>query len=513
MSLSSEKKPVSKYLPTFFEPTIPWWPFVVAGVILAALLGAASSLGDVLPVSYVIAGIAGIFVMIIIIQKPEIGAYILIISVFTSLSDILSEHDMPSFNRPLIAITIASVLINYILKTGRYNRFPTPSRLEWTLIAFYFAIIISIIMSPDKSRAFDVVWDITKDILVGVCIYITLTTEQQLRKGILVLIVTVTILAAMGVFKVTTGSEETFFYMARYSAFGQVSNGELRYGGPIEEPNMWGQVLVSSLPFVLYYLRQKHSNAKRVVIVIAMLTILLAMIYTGSRGAIVALAAIAPLLAIEMKVKPAAIVISLLLFIGLLSVLPASYSQRLQTLNVFFTPNDDSAIRQDESFVQRQAVMLTGLAMFRENPIFGVGFGNYGVRYWEYATDLGLESNATDIDYAPNSRYAHSLYVEILSETGLLGFLTFLFFFITLFIELFKIRKKFDTYSIQTDWPSWTSALAMSIATFLISGIFLHGIFFRYIWVLIGLSMAAISIADGTPVISKFKSLNGVSRK
>jgi hypothetical protein len=53
----------------------------------------------------------------------------------------------------------------------------------------------------------------------------------------------------------------------------------------------------------------------------------------------------------------------------------------------------------------------------------------------------------------------------------------------------------------------------MSLATFLISGIFLHGIFFRYIWVLIGLSMAAISIADGTPVISKFKSLNGVSRK
>ncbi|MBL8062704.1 MAG: O-antigen ligase family protein [Anaerolineales bacterium] len=446
-------------------------------------------------------------------QKPEIGAYILIISVFTSISDILSEHDMPSINRPLIAITIGSVLINYILKTGRYNRFPTPSRLEWTLIAFYLAIIVSVIVSPDKSNAFDVILDITKDILVGVCIYITLTTEEHLRKGILVLIVTLTILAAMGVFKVSTGSEETFFYMARYSAFGQVSNGELRYGGPIEEPNLWGQVLVSSLPFVLYYLRQKHTNAKKAVIVISLLTILLAMIYTGSRGAIVALVAITPLLAVDMKVKPAIIVVGMLLFISLLSVLPASYSQRFQTLNVFFSSNEEAAVSQDESFAQRRAVMLTGLAMFRANPIFGVGFGNYGLRYWEFATNLGLESNATNIDYAADSRFAHSLYVEILSETGLVGFLAFLLFFVTLFLEIYRIRKKFNTYSIQTDWPSWTSALGMSITTFLISGIFLHGIFFRYIWILIGLAMAMISIADGTPVISKIKSLYGVTKK
>ncbi len=492
------KNLISKYLPNVYETKIPWWPFIIAGVILSAILGAATSLGDVLPSSYVIAGIAGIFVSVIILQKPELGAYILIISVFTNISDILTDRGFPSINRPLIAVTIGSVLVNYLLKTGRYNQFPTLTRLEWTLIAFYIAIIVSVLVSPDKSNAFSVILDITKDILVGVSIYITLNTEEHWKKGVSVLLITITILAAMGVFKTATGSDITFFDLARNSAFGQVSYGELRYGGPIEEPNLWGQVLVSSLPFVLYHLRLEQRSTRKVLIVFSMFTILLAMIYTGSRGAIVALAAIVPLLAIDMKIKPVSLLIGFLLFISLLSVLPASYSQRFQSLNVFFQPKDEAALNQDESIIGRRAVMLTGLAMFKENPMFGVGFGNYGLRYWEFATDLGLEANAININYGPKSRYAHSLYVEILSETGLFGFLMFLLFFLTLFTEMLRIRKIFNAYAIQTNWSSWATALSMSILTFLISGIFLHGIFFRYIWILIGLAMAAISISDST---------------
>jgi len=489
---------ISKYLPSVYETKIPWWPFIIAGIVVSAVLGATTSLGDVLPSSYVVAGIAGIFVSLIILQKPEFGAYILIISIFTSLSDILTDRGLPSINRPLIALTIGSVLVNYFLKTGRYNKFPTLTRLEWALIIFYMAIIVSVLVSPDKSNAFSVTIDITKDILVGVSIYITLNTEERWKTGVLVLLVTITILATMGVFKTATGSDITFFDMARNSAFGQVSYGELRYGGPIQEPNLWGQVLVSSLPFSLYLLKQEQKSTRRILIIFSLLMILLAMIYTSSRGAIVAFTIIVPLMAIDMKIKPISLMIGVLLFISLLSILPASYSDRFQSLNIFSQPTDGTALNQDESVIGREAVMLTGLAMFKKNPVFGVGFGNYGLRYWEYATDLGLEANATDVDFGPNSRFAHSLYIEILSETGLFGFIAFLLFFSTLFIEMFRIRKIFNIYAIQTNWSSWATALAMSVLTFLISGIFLHGIFFRYIWILIGLAMAAISIADDT---------------
>lgn len=504
----NEKGLISRYLPGVHETNIPWWPFIVAGIILSAVLGAATSLGDILPSSYVIAGIGGIFVTIIILQKPELGAYILIISVFTSLSDILTDRGLPSINRPLIALTIGSVLINYILKTGRYNQFPTLTKIEWSLIIFYIALIISIFVSPDKSNAFNVIMDITKDILVGVSIYITLNTEDHWKTGIWVLIITIAVLAAMGVFKTATGSEITFFDMARNSAFGQISYGELRYGGPIAEPNLWGQVLVSSLPFLLYHIKLEKRATRKMYIGLALVTILLAMIYTGSRGAIVAFAAIIPLLAIDMKIKPLNLLIGFVLFLSLLSILPDSYSQRFQSLNVFFQPKNEEAI-QDESIIGRQAVMKAGIAMFMNNPVLGVGFGNFGLRYWDYATELGLESNALQIDYGPNSRFPHSLYVEIISETGLVGLLTFMLFFFTMFSEMFRIRKTFNAYAIQTDWQDWITALSMSILTFLISGMFLHGIFFRYIWILIGLAMAASSISDSTQMTQQFEVKNG----
>jgi O-antigen ligase len=296
--------------------------------------------------------------------------------------------------------------------------------------------------------------------------------------------------------------------MARNSAFGQVSYGELRYGGPIEEPNLWGQVLVSSLPFLLYHIKLEKRAARKMYIGLALVTILLAMIYTGSRGAIVAFAAIIPLLAIDMKIKPLNLLIGFVLFLSLLSILPDSYSQRFQSLNVFFQPKDEEVI-QDESIIGRQAVMKAGIAMFMNNPVLGVGFGNFGLSYWDYATELGLESNALQLDYGPNSRFPHSLYVEIISETGLIGLLTFFLFFFTMFSEMLRIKKTFNAYAIQTDWQDWITALSMSILTFLISGMFLHGIFFRYIWILIGLAMAASSISDSTQMTQQFKTKAG----
>src|SRR6185369_15666731 len=121
---------------------------------------------NVISPTLVLGGIAGVLVAFVILQKPEIGAYILIVSVFTSFSDILTDRGLPSINRPLIALTIGSVLVNYILRTGRYDQFPSFTKIQWTLIIFYITLVTSIFVSPDKSNAFSVIFDITKDILV-----------------------------------------------------------------------------------------------------------------------------------------------------------------------------------------------------------------------------------------------------------------------------------------------------------------------------------------------------------
>jgi O-antigen ligase len=294
----------------------------------------------------------------------------------------------------------------------------------------------------------------------------------------------------MGVFKTVTGSSITFFDMARNSLFGQVGEtDELRYGGPIGEPNLWGQILVSTLPFI-FYLMNKQPIKKMAVLALSSGLILLATIYTSSRGAFVALILIAPFMAMERKIKLSSFLTGALLFVGLLSILPATYSARFSTL---FNQN---TLAQDESISGRSAAMKIGLEMFFENPILGVGFGQYRNNYWDSAEKLGLEANANNVNYTEDAQSPHSLYIEILSETGTIGLFTFLFYIYTLFSGLYKIHQKFNSLPFHREQIEMAIALSFSIATFLISGFFLHGVFFRFIWILLGLAMAATSVSE-----------------
>ncbi|HAQ38162.1 MAG TPA: hypothetical protein DCQ58_06600 [Saprospirales bacterium] len=494
-----EPKPVSQYLLGFYQKNIPWWPFIILALMLAIIIGIASSINLGFSPYYIPAGMVAIFIAFVVFQKPEIGAYILIISVFTNISDILTDRGLPSINRPLIALTMGSVIANYYMKTGRYSRFPKLTNSEWALLGYYFAAIISVLILPDKSDAFGIIFDITKDILVGICIFIILNTQERWKAGLNILVVTVTILAAMGVFKTATGSEITFFDMARNSLFGQVGEeNELRYGGPIGEPNLWGQVLVSTIPLIFYRVLQAKSVKDKTILLISLGLVFLAMIFTGSRGAIVALIAMMLLIAIELKIRPSQFVMACILFIVIFAVLPENYQRRFGSLNIF----SNNELQQDDAVSSRSNAMLVGLKMFNDNPILGVGFGHYRSNYWEYAISLGLESNATNItDYDENAHFVHSLYIEILSETGLVGFLTFALFIGALLSGLYKIRHKLKDSPLYKDFGMLIIALAMSIFTFLVSGFFLHGVFYRYIWVLIGLAMAAISISNDIRII------------
>jgi O-antigen ligase len=179
--------------------------------------------------------------------------------------------------------------------------------------------------------------------------------------------------------------------------------------------------------------------------------------------------------------------------VALFSILPANYKERFQTLNVFFASQNQYAINQDSSFVNRRNELLAGLTMFQDHPLFGVGLTNYSANYYEYAGRLGLTGSSENAR-GETEKFAHSLYVEILAELGLAGFITFSIFFILLFVALIEARRKYERFIQHSDWAARLTALFFSLVTFLVSGLFLHGLLFRYIWMLVGFSMAGIAI-------------------
>jgi putative inorganic carbon (hco3(-)) transporter len=499
--ISEPSKKKTYFFQEMVEKGVPWAPFLVIGLVLSVFAAVAVSIDFGFSTTYIaVGGAIGLLFTFLVIQNPELGAYLLVISVFSSLSDILTDRGLPSINRPLIALIAFSIFLNYFQKTGRLSKLPTMTRTEWALVAYYSVIIFSSSQVVDKSRAFSSILDITKDILVGISIFVLLNTKDKWEKGAWVLIITMTVLSSLGLIKMISGTSTTFWDFAQFSQFGQVDEaGNLRFGGPIAEANIWGQVLTATLPFAVFPLFKDSNIIKKIFLSFSTITILLAIFFTGSRGAFIALIALIPIIVFETRTKLSYILFGLALITVLLIFLPSSYTQRLQTLSIFFDQSDEYALSRDDSIVGRRNSMLTGLAMFRDNPFFGVGFGNYGINYYEYASDLGLETGSLYVNNDTDLPQAHSLYVEILSETGLLGILTFAVFIGLVFRGLFKARNRYLLYATETTWVSWINALIASILSFLITGIFLHGIFFRYIWMLIGMALAILAISNETP--------------
>jgi len=104
--------------------------------------------------------------------------------------------------------------------------------------------------------------------------------------------------------------------------------------------------------------------------------------------------------------------------------------QRFASMSDYFVGGDKTA---DYSIVRREYFIQSARNFFNEHPIIGLGFNNFGIT-------LGR-------NYA-NYSYAHNNYWEIASDLGIVGFITYYWFYVYLFVKLLKKVMKGSTLSI-----------------------------------------------------------------
>jgi len=90
----------------------------------------------------------------------------------------------------------------------------------------------------------------------------------------------------------------------------------------------------------------------------------------------------------------------------------------------------------DATELSRLAVWQAAGMMFLEHPVLGVGYGNYRSLYGDLAPDRLLSRVE-----------AHSLYLQLLAETGLVGFCGFAFFLWTSFFFSLQSFRTHDSLS------------------------------------------------------------------
>jgi putative inorganic carbon (hco3(-)) transporter len=97
--------------------------------------------------------------------------------------------------------------------------------------------------------------------------------------------------------------------------------------------------------------------------------------------------------------------------------------------------------------LERLAFWQAGLDMARDNPWLGVGFGNYGPAYADYAL----------LNWPYALGHAHNYYINLLAETGIVGLLGYILFWSIIIVYTLVVVRRLD-------WPWRGLALGLLAA-------------------------------------------------
>jgi len=145
----------------------------------------------------------------------------------------------------------------------------------------------------------------------------------------------------------------------------------------------------------------------------------LGLLATNSRGSLLGLCFGLFVFSLGLTLKQGLWFLGSLVLVGLIAVVvvdPETFSH-FETIIGFASSGGEVA---DKSTEGRLASWAVAISLFKENPFFGVGVGNFSLYYQDRALELGLI-------FRGEGRSTHSLYLEFLAEQGIVGLTFFMF--------------------------------------------------------------------------------------
>lgn len=346
------------------------------------------------------------------------------------------------------------------------------------LAALGVTLAVSVVVASDVGSALTHVADYAVWALLVTLMAALLSTPAWLRRALWVVAIAAAALAFVSLFQAATGAfDNDFLGFAKVDARG----GTPRSAGPLQ-PNNFAQMLLVAGVIAWYLGLSARSRAGRAAGFVAAAACTAGIVATGSRGGLIALAVVfvgivvlAPVPRRSLLTGAAVAVALAVLFV------PGEYASRLSAVTGVFSSGvasaDDTAVRG------RASENLAAVQMFVDHPLLGVGAGNYPARYQEYSQQIGLDTRA-------EGRAPHNLYLEALAETGLVGTAVFLW------VLWLALRGAWRARTVLRGPDRLLAEGAfLGICGYLTAGFFLHGAYPRYLWIVVGVGVAAGGLA------------------
>ncbi|HUG06693.1 MAG TPA: glycosyltransferase [Candidatus Limnocylindria bacterium] len=444
--------------------------------------------------------LAGAAFALLVLRFSAAGLPLLIALVFLNLSQALVRyHDFPSLLQLLvIVLAFAAWLKRDTVPPHELLRDPVGIAL-FVWILWNFATTT---FAADREVADARVAELTKALAIYLLVVLLVRDRKRLFQAFTALAASAAFISVLPIIQTVTGRFDwRFGGLARIKdahIYGDVF--EPRIAGPIGDPNFFAQALLLVLPLTLVLAFGTPSRLRRVALGACAAVILMAIILTYSRGAMVALAVMAIPLARVLHVRWRATAAVAAIGLASLILLPASVTERILTIEQIL-PSDDAPLRPDSSFEERRLLMQVAWVMFGDNTIGGVGAGNYTARYDDYVDRAS--SAAREYAGATDLHFPHNLYLEIAAEGGLIGLAIFGSAVAAVFGTLATSWHRFSA-SGDVVLKRAATAVAIGIAGFFVAALFLHLAFPRYLFLFFALATSLRNVAPRERSAARF---------
>jgi O-antigen ligase len=459
------------------------------GIILSAIAGLLISGGS--ERMYLLLAVLGLIAFVITFARLDLGAAGMVLALYTQTHFILGErYGITDVVQGLIMLLLVSMITRWVVYSPE---FPQGWMRPLFLVAFYCLVCLASVMyAVTPSVATPIAIDTLKSGIIAIIIAITLKTKNSFRLAIWMLLVAGIFLGSLSVIQFASGNYYNNYGGYAEASFSNISGqtDDYRLGGPVGDPNYYAQMMLVLVPLALDRLWHESRRVMRFFAAWALGVCSFTVLLTYSRGGFISMViVVAAMLFVFHRGQLRYVTIAAIFALLLLNFLPAQFTQRIGTLTELVPGNSaDNGLSQDSSFRGRTSEMLVALRMFADYPIFGVGLGNYPLLYQQYARRVGLEFRA-------EVRQAHSLYLEIAAETGLLGVFSFGVLIWGIFRSVWKSYQVLTRKGL-TSIANMVAAQAFGLLGFLIAASFIHAVFFRNFWVLAGIALAVPRMAQ-----------------
>jgi O-antigen ligase len=356
---------------------------------------------------------------LVILRRPEFGVYVLL---FHFVASFAQYFEIPRFGPVSLPMAVQGlVLVSVLVHMAFFKkRLYVNLAQTWLLLGYALLILLSLLVadhvSPDNLVLF------RKFFLLGLILYFLITHLIDSRPAFLRLVGTLI------VSNVVLVISALLYHVGWLEPRIDPERLDGRVVGFIGNPNGLAFMLIGLLPLVVVLIIHVRSFWAKLFLLVLAAGNLFVILNTLSRGGFIALMAV--ILLMTFRVSRDRRLVALLVLLGLATylLLPAALFERFEEIE---------SLRGNSRYV----LTMIGIRMALDNPLLGVGFGNFE-RYFPKYDDF----------HRGGSTAPHNLYTSIAAQTGIPSLMVYLVIILVSWLRLSFMMRRFRAMGSRFLW-------------------------------------------------------------